>query len=198
MHKDDVEKRINDGLVHLRVACKLYKKHISRGKFFLHEHPRLARSWDQKPVKDILKLPNVGTTVCDQCAYGLVSKTDGGEAIPAQKPTMWMSNSPAMLSELSLRCDRSHDHQHLVEGRAKPAENYPIDLVLAIVRGMSQTSEALARMRELQTDQWNTIMTMSTCNPPETTVPEDVQTIPASVLHGRDGKETVIDVYDSN
>ena len=109
-----------------------------------------------------------------------------------------MSNNPVMLGELSLRCDRSHDHQHLVEGRASAAENYPLDLVMAIVRGMAKTTQALQRMREMQTEQWDMSMNMTVCNSPTTTVPQDEQSIPASSLPNTNGPDIDIDIDRSN
>ena len=93
--------------------------------FFLHEHPRTAKSWDTVAVRRILALPKVGTTVCGQCQCGLTTWNEDGSYSPALKPTMWMSNSPMMLSQLGKRCDMTHEHTHLMSGRAKEAENYP-------------------------------------------------------------------------
>lgn len=48
-------------------------------------------------IKRILRVPDVGTTVCDQCAYGLLTHDEAGNGKPAVKPTIFMSNSPVML-----------------------------------------------------------------------------------------------------
>ena len=66
------------------------------------------------------------TQVADQCMYGLVTPTGKhGETAPAKKPTKFVSNSWCVLQELSIRCDGSHVHQHLIAGRASEAQQYP-------------------------------------------------------------------------
>ena len=42
--------------VHLAWCCRLYKKQVDRGAYFLHEHPRLATSRNEKCVKDLLNI----------------------------------------------------------------------------------------------------------------------------------------------
>ena len=61
--------------------------------------------------------------------------------MPAKKPTRWMSSSPHMLQRLSRRCTGNHEHQQLVGGRAKAAEDYSLDLISEILRGMRDTSD---------------------------------------------------------
>ena len=47
-----------------------------------------------------------------------------------------MTNSGELAKELSRTCDQTHEHQHLVNGRAKDAAKYPIELCRAICRGL--------------------------------------------------------------
>ena len=54
-----------------------------------------------------------------------------------------MTHSPSMLIELTRLCDGKHTHTHSVGGKAKRAENYPLDLVVAILRAIKR-----ARQRE--------------------------------------------------
>ena len=61
--------------------------------------------------------------------------------MPAKKPTRWMSSSTHMLKRLSRRCTGEHAHQQLVGGRAKAAEDYSLDLISEILRGMRDTSD---------------------------------------------------------
>ena len=61
--------------------------------------------------------------------------------MPAKKPTKWASSSPHMLKRLSRRCQKDHVHQHLVGGRAKAAEDYPLELITDILRGIRNTAD---------------------------------------------------------
>ena len=65
----------------------------------------------------------------------------------AKKPTRWMTNSIFMADALNVRCDGSHEHQHLVGGRAAGAAFYPPKLLRAILRGMSLTRDATSGAR---------------------------------------------------
>ena len=58
------------------------------------------------------------------------------------KLRMCLSSSPFMLDRLSRRCAGDHVHQHLVGGRAKAAEDYSIELVTEILRGVRDTADA--------------------------------------------------------
>ena len=61
--------------------------------------------------------------------------------MPAKKPTRWASSSPQMLKRLSRRCSKTHVHQHLVGGRAKACEHYPIELITGILKGIRDTAD---------------------------------------------------------
>ena len=52
-----------------------------------------------------------------------------------------MTNSVFMRDELSLRRDKSHVNQPLVEGRCRDAAFYPHQLVEAILQGMATTAD---------------------------------------------------------
>ena len=49
-----------------------------------------------------------------------------------------MSNSEAVLKELSRKCDGKHKHEPLLDGRAKAAAIYPEGLCRAICKGLME------------------------------------------------------------
>ena len=134
-----VKAMIEEGRLHLRFMCSLYRRQIMNGKYFLHEHPASALSWRTEEIKAIEKMALVQTIVGDQCQYGLVTPAEGDKTkmMHALKPTRFMSNSTVMLRQLGKRCDKSHEHQHLVGNRAKAAAFYPVHLVRAIIKGIT-------------------------------------------------------------
>ena len=93
-------------------------------------------------IMRLLNHPKVSSLISDQCEYGLLTPDADGLPMPAKKPTRWMSSSPFMLDRLSRRCSGDHVHQHLVGGRAKTAEDYSIELVTEILRGVRDTADA--------------------------------------------------------
>ena len=85
---------------HMKFICELYVAQHQAGRYFIHEHPEHATSWNLDCVAQVQRLPHVSTTVCDQCQYG--QETDVGE--PIKKGTKWLSNSEYVLEALSKRC----------------------------------------------------------------------------------------------
>ena len=79
-------------MVHLDFVCELYKEQVDNGRYFLHEHPERAGSWDETCIIDMEKEPGVDKVVCDQCQYGQ-SDMQGN---PVRKRTALLSNSAAI------------------------------------------------------------------------------------------------------
>ena len=96
----------------------------------------------------LLSHPRVQTAIGHQCMYGLTSKSGPDTYLPAKKPTMFASSSPHMLKRLSVKCDGTHRHQHLIDGRAAKAAFYPVQLIEQILRGIRDTSDAEQREAE--------------------------------------------------
>ena len=95
-----VKKLRREAVRHLRFVVGPYRLQLDGGRHFLHEHPETATSWVDPAMLRLLKLPKVGTTVSDQCEYGLLTPGPNGEPMAAKKPTKWASSSPQMLQRL--------------------------------------------------------------------------------------------------
>ena len=161
MDPADVQAKIDEGMVHLRFVCKVYQYQIRNNRYFLHEHPRLAKSWSTSPVQNILKHDSVYVTKCDQCQYGAVSHTDSGGVAPILKPTKFMSNSLPMLKRLSKVCKGGHKHQPLLAGRAAAAAFYPLPLLRAILQGVADTTKADQSVASMLLEEYDTQLLMS-------------------------------------
>ena len=83
-------------------------------------------------LQSLADTPGVFWQRAGQCMYGLDTPDEDGVDTPAKKPTGVLSSSWCILDELSLRCDGSHVHQHLMSGRAAAAALYPPALFKAI------------------------------------------------------------------
>lgn len=128
-----VRELIIDGLHHLRVATEICKRRRQKGKFFLLERPATSHAWDESFVKELMQMEGVYVCKVDVCMYGL--KVAEGYN---KKPTLFIANSYEVAMELRRRCDGSHEHQNLMSGRAKKAEEYPSGLCRAVVRGLKK------------------------------------------------------------
>ena len=120
-------------IAHVKYSMKLPKLQISRGAYFLFEHPAHATSWELPCIKEVMKMTGVEAVVGDMCTYGLTTLgEDRKTMVPAKKLTQFMGNGHFILSELSTRCDKTHTHQPLMGGRASKAQEYSHELFCAI------------------------------------------------------------------
>ena len=141
MDPSRVAAMIAEGKSHLIFCAELYRKQVNTGRHFLHERPASAVSWREPYIETLTKDRKLLTAVCDQCQFGLMTKSaDGSSKEMAMKPTRFLTSSQPMAEGLGRRCDRSHKHHHLVGGRAAEAAFDPIPLIRAILKSMRATT----------------------------------------------------------
>ena len=136
---DNKAATLAEGIRHMKFMARLYKKQVEAGRIFIHENPAHAKSWALPCIKRVMREAGVNVVEADQCMFGL--KTWGknrSQVVLAKKPTMFMANSSVIGRELSRKCDGSHEHQPLIDGRARDAARYPPALCRAICRGMAK------------------------------------------------------------
>ena len=148
----DVQRRRAEGELHVSFCCELYRLQADAGRYYLHEHPASAASWQLEEVQTLLGSNGAEQVVGDQCKYG--QETADGR--PVKKPTRWLSNSPEILKELGTRCDgragecsRPGGGSHvLTSGKiAREAAVYPFQLCRAILRGCARQLRADRRLQ---------------------------------------------------
>ena len=133
-------------LVHMQFVCELYDMQHAAGRYFLHEHPSTASSWNLRCIRRIMKLEGVNRIRSDQCQFGQTSR----EARPVKKPTGFMSNSEMLLKELQGTCTGKQGycqgygpssglkHQICEGGTARRAAKYSDGLCRSILRGIAK------------------------------------------------------------
>ena len=133
------EKKYQDGLTLLQFSADVCWDQISRGKFFLHEHPATASSWDLPMVRELAEHPGVVAVTGDMCRWGmrLVEERENqgiDQPVLVKKPTKWMTNCSLLATLLGVRCTGGHEHSRL-EGskRTLQASKYPTPLVQGIL-----------------------------------------------------------------
>ena len=88
-------------------------------------------------------------------------------------------------------------HQHLGGERAKEAENYPVELIRAILRGMSRTTEAMHAVNLSVQAEWDTIMRVA--HNVDKEMPDcNNDNIPPSTLATTEGGEFTITYGDEH
>ena len=85
---------------HLRFCVAFYREQMIHGRYFLHEHPAYASSWQDEEMKKLMSEAGVVQATADQCQYG----SQAPDGSPVKKPTTFLTNSPELAKELSTRC----------------------------------------------------------------------------------------------
>ena len=49
MDPKEVQRRIEEGTMHLKCMARVYRRQMARGKFLIIEHPWSASNWKTKP-----------------------------------------------------------------------------------------------------------------------------------------------------
>ena len=142
MTKEEVEGRMAYARKHLEFCIKLYEIQWRNGRYFLHEHPAEAGSWQEPLMKKLMSRHGVQRVVGDQCQYGLKSRDAMGEA-PARKRTGFLTNAVCIARRLSKRCGNKpgyqvHRHVVLTDGRPKAAQVYPDKFCKEICLGIQE------------------------------------------------------------
>ena len=141
-HDEQWLARSNDNLTkaigHIQLCIKLYIRQMDAGRYWFHEHPWSAKSWQIPETEELLKDPRVQVAYAVQCQFGLTAKVQAGsdERGPARKPTGFVGNSWAIARRLRRTCDHQHEHVKLEGGRAKAAALYPDELCMEMCRGL--------------------------------------------------------------
>ena len=80
-----------DAVKHLEFVMKVYEKQVREDRFFLHEHPASATSWNLQSVKRVMGMPGVKVVNCDQCYFGQKAKesTRGPWNQRESEPNSW-------------------------------------------------------------------------------------------------------------
>ncbi len=144
-NSEDMKNKLEQARVHLEFCFQLYREQLEGGRYFLHEHPKFATSWQEECVEELCKTPGVELVHADQCQLGAEVITGIKKGMPVKKPTGFLSNATHLLERLKRRCEgrggwcsRRRGGRHATcEGKiARDAARYPRALCKAIIEGM--------------------------------------------------------------
>ena len=145
MPAEEVQARLAYAKTHLDFCVKLYEMQWRAGRYFLHEHPDGAGSWQEDSMQRLMRRQGVMIVVGDQCRYGLVSQDKQREG-PARKRTGFLTNAVCVARRLCNKCPNQagyvvHRHVILENGRTKVAQIYPDELCREICKGIQEQVE---------------------------------------------------------
>ena len=154
-HKDPVRfrKAYKQAVDHLLFCLEIYKLQVEGGRYFLHEHPARATSWQVPEMVKFIAENDLHLVNSVMCAFGM--KIEDQHVL---KPTKWLTNCDAIAMALSVGCDGTHSHLPLIGGtRSRQAQVYPVDLCRTIVKALRRQlkadADAGAAMISLFTEQ---------------------------------------------
>ena len=138
---NEANRKMIEAKIHLSFCAELYQMQIDGGRYYLHEHPTSASSWQQPCIQKVIKHPDNLTTRIHMCAYSMkLPDKAGNEYI--YKPTQFLTNSPLIAARLERKCDRNHLHARLQGQRTKQAAIYPDKLIEAVTKGINDQIRA--------------------------------------------------------
>ena len=94
-------------------VTRVFELQSSLGGIMAVENPKGSDLWREKRLFELIRQPGVQFAELDLCQFGLVSCADGR---PLRKPVSVLTNNHVFASELSQKCDGSHQHR-AIQGR---------------------------------------------------------------------------------
>ena len=140
-----------EGRDHLRTAVDSYVEQHRHGRFFLHEHPKPASSWDEPEIKRLMDMDGVFVVTSPMCKWHMMSEDSQGVGY-VKKETQWVTNSEEVARIIEGKCNGMHRHVHLINGRARYAQVYPPKLVSAILKGIQNELRKQGELNQLKED----------------------------------------------
>ena len=108
---------------HMKSAAQLYKIQIQGGRYFLHEHPESASSWEEQCIKDVLGMKRGG----EGCGGSVLLRLEGEgrERNVTSKGIHRIYDQPSL-------------HSTTIETAVSQPRRLPCALTCTIKRGQSQ------------------------------------------------------------
>ena len=131
--RDGLLQELEEATVHLDFSMEMQEEQLQRGDHGLHEHPDTATSWNLPSVKDSLAHDEVILVKSHQCRFGLQVQDK-----PNRKSTLFATTCDAIAVNLQKLCQCTEPHQPLMSGLPRLAQEYPPELVKAILDGLMQ------------------------------------------------------------
>ena len=142
MSPEEKRRRLEESRGHLEFVSSLYEMQARTGRYFMHEHPRQATSWQEPCIIRVQKRTKAEKLNLNMCQYGMTTADASGEELPVLKATTVLTNMPAAQVFRTRTCQGGHRHCPLegsVPGggrRTELAQRYPHGLVEAMLKAI--------------------------------------------------------------
>ena len=71
--KSAMQRAFKDASAHTEFVAGLYREQLAGQRYFLHEHPRYATSWNLACMESLSTAPGLAKVHADQCQFGAVA-----------------------------------------------------------------------------------------------------------------------------
>ncbi len=88
---------------HSALCVELYLEQLKAGRYFLHEQPRGAKTWQFPDIRRLMEEPGVHLVTGHICRRGMMSEDREGPG-RVLKPTGWLGNAEEVLEEVAVKC----------------------------------------------------------------------------------------------
>ena len=68
---EDIKRKLIEARIHLSFCAELYRMQIDAGRYYLHENPTSAKSWEEPCIREIMQHSDNFTTRVHMCAYNM-------------------------------------------------------------------------------------------------------------------------------
>ena len=133
-----IEEEKRRARAHLEFCAKLHKLQHDAGRYFMHEHPLGARSWQEASIVGVAQATGAQIIRMDQCRDGFTTINEGGVEIPAMKSARWVTNMAAARATMTGRYQGAYARATLPgscgeESRTRKVKECPQGVCKAIV-----------------------------------------------------------------
>ncbi len=153
---DAVKRQKIRAKMHVDFVVSLYFDQLQAGRYFLHEHPQWATSWQLPSIQQLMQVESVEKIRGDQCQFGAEIQRGSKKGSPILKPSGFVSNSLKILEQLGRRCTGQEGrcsrpaggrHVRLEGSYAQDSQKYPRALCQAMLRGVTAQLRADRRLK---------------------------------------------------
>ena len=141
---------------HLVFLCSVYRRQTQNQKWFLHEHPKNAPSWNSWAMRKFLSdHPDLGIVQTDLCGFELQGQDQEGDGY-RQQPTFFITNMKRLAYALDVQCPGGHRHggQPCRAAEFRPGmDPYPTRLVATLLGSLREELSARVSTANLEAGQ---------------------------------------------
>ena len=89
------------GEQHMKFVIRLYREQLLAGRYYLHEHPSGATSWQMSAMQSLMEIPGTQLAKMHMCRFGMVATDADGPGL-VKKATSFLTNSHEIYTELNV------------------------------------------------------------------------------------------------